>query len=313
MNFDGVKEALEQMLAQQPTKVTVSTFGNDSNIINSKDELLTLLIHYGYLGYDSVSHNAYIPNLEVRQELLQAIKNGNRQELVKLIKDSESLLDATLNENSKAVACHLEQLHDSICAPQFYNNEQALRSLIHLAYIAAIDEYVKVQELPTGKGYADVVFLPRKGSMKPAMIIELKHDKAAEGAIAQIRQQNYPQLVSEFSGSILLVGVNYCRKNKKHTCVIERIDKSHGVVRESAVCDSRSSQGVVKEFSWTKKQQEILDFCVVPHTLEEIAVHLHVTDRYYLKRKHINPLLGGSLFMTDPDSPNSPKQRYYKK
>lgn len=313
MNFDGVKEALEQMLAQQPTKVTVSTFGNDSNVINSKDELLTLLIHYGYLGYDSVNHNAYIPNLEVRQELLQAIKNGNRKELVRIINDSESLLDATINGNSDVVAHHLEQLHDSNCAPQFYNNEQALRSLIHLAYIAAIDEYVKIQELPTGKGYADVVFVPRRGSSKPAMIVELKHDKAVVGAIAQIRNQNYPQLVTEFTGSILLVGISYSRTSKKHTCVIERIEKTQGVVKEFVAGDSRSSQGVVKELSWSARQQEIIDYCTEPHTLEEIAFHLNVVDRYYLKRKHINPMLGKCLYMTDPDTPTSPTQRYYTK
>lgn len=317
MNFDGVKEALEQMLAQQPAKVTVTTFGNDSNVINSKDELLTLLIHYGYLGYDSVNHNAYIPNLEVRQELLQAIKNGSRQELVRIIKDSESLLDATINGDTDTVARLLERLHDSNSAPQFYNNEQALRSLIHLAYIAAVDEYVKIQELPSGKGYADVVFIPRKGSSKPAMIVELKYDKAAEGALAQIKQQDYPQLVTEFSGSILLVGISYSRKSKKHTCVIKRIDKTQGVLKELPYENSKSclqkTQGVVKECLWSKKQQAIIDFCAEPRTLEEIAIHLHAADRYYLKRIHINPMLGKSLFMTEPEVPTSPNQKYFCK
>lgn len=172
---------------------------------------------------------------------------------------------------------------------------------------------MKIQELPTGKGYADVVFVPRKGSSKPAMIVELKHDKAAEGAIAQIRLQNYPQLVTEFSGSILLVGICYCRKSKKHTCVIEKIDKTQGVVKEFVAKDSRSSQGVIKEHSWSSKQKAILDYCVEPRTLEEITLHLNVADRYYLKRTHINPMLGKSLYMTDPDTPTSPTQRYYTK
>lgn len=85
MNFDGVKEALESLLAEQPAKVMVNTFGNDSNVINSKDELLTLLIHYGYLGYDSANGRAFIPNGEVRQEL------------IKMIQDSELLLHKTLS------------------------------------------------------------------------------------------------------------------------------------------------------------------------------------------------------------------------
>lgn len=136
---------------------------------------------------------------------------------------------------------------------------------------------------------------------------------AAAGAIAQIRQQNYPQLVSEFSGSILLVGISYGRKSKRHTCVIERIEKTQGVVKELSSQNSRSSQGVVKEYSWSVKQQAILDYCAEPRTLEEITLYLNVADRYYLKRKHINPMLDKSLFMTEPDTPTSPSQRYYTK
>lgn len=97
MNFDGVKEALESMLAEQPAKVSVSTFGNDSNVIGSKDELFALLIHYGYLGYDAVNQRAFIPNSEVRQELMLAIKHGDRPEMVKMIQDSERLLQRTLD------------------------------------------------------------------------------------------------------------------------------------------------------------------------------------------------------------------------
>lgn len=79
------------------------------------------------------------------------------------------------------------------------------------------------------------------------MIVELKNENAAEGAIAQILRNNYPQLVSEFSGSILLVGINYSRKSKKHTCVIERIEIAQGVVKERPIQNSRSSQGVLME------------------------------------------------------------------
>lgn len=223
MNFDGVKEALEQMLTEQPTKVTVTTFGNDSNVINSKDELLTLMIHYGYLGYDALNQKVYIPNWEVRQELLQAIKNGSRPELVRMINDSEQLLADTLNGNEDAVAKGFEMLHQRETAPAFYNNEQALRALIHTAYLSAVDDYVKIQELPTGKGYADIAFIPRKGSDKPAMIVELKYDKSAEGALAQIREKNYPETLAGLSARILLVGINYDSKSKKHECRIEEI------------------------------------------------------------------------------------------
>ena len=222
MNFDGVKEALESMLTQQPTKVTVSTFGNDSNVICSKDELFTLLIHYGYLGYDAANQRAFIPNSEVRQELMLAIKNGNRPELIRLIQDSETLVQKTLDGDEAYVAQSLDTLHSSKVAPQYYNNEQALRSLIHQAYIAAIDEYVQIQELPSGKGYADVVFIPRKGSDRPAMIVELKCNTSVGGAIRQIKDRNYPQLVGQLTNDVLLVGINYNKKTKAHECRIER-------------------------------------------------------------------------------------------
>ena len=222
MNFDGVKEALESMLSEIPTKVTVTTFGNDSNVVASKDELFTLLIHYGYLGYDAVNQKAFIPNSEVRQELMQAVRNGSRPELVKMIKDSELLVQKTLEGDGTFVASHLDDLHSAKSAPLFYNDEQALRSLIHLAYIAAVDDYVQIQELPSGKGCADVVFIPRRGSEWPAMIVELKYDGAVEGAIAQIRDRRYPQLVEQLSGEVLLVGVNYDRRSKHHECKIER-------------------------------------------------------------------------------------------
>ena len=123
------------------------------------------------------------------------------------------------------VAQTLDTLHTSKVAPKFYDNEQALRSLIHQAYIAAIDDYVQIQELPSGTGYADVVFIPRKRSDRPAMIVELKFGGCTGGAIEQIKDRKYPTIVSEFTGNILLVGINYDKKTKKHECRIERWEK----------------------------------------------------------------------------------------
>ena len=302
MNFDGVKEALESMLAERPSKVTVSTFGNDCNEIKSKDELLTLLVHYGYLGYDSVNQKAFIPNSEVRQELLQAIKNGNRPELVKLIQDSELLMQKTLEGDAGFVAGRLDELHSCKSAPLFYNDEQALRSLIHLAYIAAVDDYVQIQELPTGKGCADVVFIPRRGSERAAMIVELKYDGGVEGAIAQIKERNYPQLVADMCDRLLLVGVNYNRRSKKHECSIEEWEKTQGAIAEN----SRSS----RENSRSRKVEKIVAYCSEPRSLEEIAAHLGVSDKYFMKHMYIDPVLGTRLRMTEPDSPTSPTQKY---
>ena len=309
MNFDGVKEALESMLTQQPAKVTVSTFGNDSNVIGSKDELFTLLIHYGYLGYDAANQRAFIPNSEVRQELVLAIKNGQRPELIRLIQDSEMLVQKTLDGDEAYVAQTLDTLHTSKVAPKFYNNEQALRSLIHQAYIAAIDDYVQIQELPSGTGYADVVFIPRKRSDRPAMIVELKFGGCTGGAIEQIKDRKYPTIVSEFTGDILLVGINYDKKTKKHECRIEKWEKTQGVTGENSRSNVENSSSK-REKSRSIKVDRIVEFCSEPKTLEEIAAFMGVKDKNFMKKMYIDPILGTRLRMTEPDSPTSPTQKY---
>lgn len=307
MNFDGVKEALESMLTQQPTKVTVSTFGNDSNVICSKDELFTLLIHYGYLGYDAANQRAFIPNSEVRQELMLAIKNGNRPELIRLIQDSETLVQKTLDGDEAYVAQSLDTLHSSKVAPQYYNNEQALRSLIHQAYIAAIDEYVQIQELPSGKGYADVVFIPRKGSDRPAMIVELKCNTSVGGAIRQIKDRNYPQLVGQLTNDVLLVGINYNKKTKKHECRIERYKAgtiNHPQTTHKLDCTTHkpltSGQSAVMQLlaNGEKGTQELM----------EAAGY---KDKRSFRLSVLNGLItNGLVVMTHPENHNHRSQRY---
>jgi hypothetical protein len=124
------------------------------------------------------------------------------------------------------VADAIEKAHTEGCAPLFYNNEQALRSVIRFAYISSVDEFLRIEEIPSGRGYADVVYLPKKGSSMPIMLVELKVNKSAEGAIAQIKNKNYPQVFEGFGSDILLVGVNYDEKSKAHSCRIERIENN---------------------------------------------------------------------------------------
>jgi hypothetical protein len=123
------------------------------------------------------------------------------------------------------VAETIEIAHSEGCAPLFYNDEQALRSVIRFAYISSVDEFIRIEELPTGRGYADVVYLPKKGSAMPIMLVELKWNKTAEGAISQIKEKNYPQVLEGFGSDILLVGINYDEKTKKHSCRIEKVTR----------------------------------------------------------------------------------------
>lgn len=222
MNEDGLQEAISQMLVGAHISLDVETFQNDLVSISSKDDVLTLLTHLGYLVYHYDEEMVSIPNEEVRKEFMRAVKKSRHQELINLVKTSEKLLNYTLERDTDAVARAISEIHSSRTAPTFYNNEQALRSVIRIAYLACIDEYQEIQELPSGIGYADVVFIPKRRSLKPAMIIELKWNKDENAAIQQIKERNYPQALNGFTDDILLVGINYNEKSKEHTCSIEK-------------------------------------------------------------------------------------------
>ncbi|MCI8491104.1 MAG: AAA family ATPase [Lachnospiraceae bacterium] len=225
LNEDGLKETVVQMLGGAHVPVDVETFRNDTTSIKRKDDVLTLLIHLGYLAYDQSAKTAFIPNEEVRQEFIRTVVAGKHQEIAKLIQNSDRLLELTLNREEEAVAKIIQEAHSAGTAPTFYNNEQALRSVIRFAYISCVDEYMEIQELPSGIGYADVVFIPKKGSSKPAMVVELKWNKKTDSAIRQIKDCSYPQVLEQFTDYILLVGINYYEHSKKHSCTIEKFRK----------------------------------------------------------------------------------------
>jgi hypothetical protein len=225
MDEDGLKEAIVQMLGGARCKIDTGTFQNDMTNIKRKDDVLTLLVHLGYLAYHAESQSVYIPNEEVRREFIRAVTAGKHREVARLIQNSDQLLKDTLSMNTEAVASAIEKAHSAGISPLFYNDEQALRSIIRFAYISCADEFLRIEELPAGNGYADVVYLPKKGSELPIMVIELKYNQSAEGAIAQIKSKNYPQVLDEFGSEILLIGINYDKKSKKHSCCIEKYNR----------------------------------------------------------------------------------------
>lgn len=225
MNFDGLKDAIVQMVAGSTYKVNPNNFQNDMVSFKSRDDILTLLIHLGYLAYNAETKVVNIPNEEVREEFKDAIKDAGWQYVIQAITDSDELLQATWRGDEEAVAQGIDKVHEANTSILNYNNENALSCVISLAYYNAMNEYTIVRELPTGKGYADVVFLPRKGSDKPAMIVELKWNQSEHGAIQQIKKKEYGKALAEYSGKMLLVGINYDKKSKKHGCVIETYEK----------------------------------------------------------------------------------------
>jgi hypothetical protein len=95
-----------------------------------------------------------------------------------------------------------------------------------LAYYYARGNYVFYRELPTGKGFADIVMIPRKNVDSPAIVVELKYNEDADTAISQILRKQYPAKVAQYTGDLLLVGINYDKKEKTHQCRILKVDKT---------------------------------------------------------------------------------------
>ena len=222
MDMDGLKETIIRMLGGEKCGIDIGTFQNDMTSIKNRDDVLTLLVHLGYLAYDSAEKTVFIPNEEVRREFIRAVRASKYMEIVELIRDSENLLQDTLNMEEGKVAAAIEKIHRTVTAPLYYNNEQALRSVIRFAYISCIGEYMEIQELPSGHGYADIVYLPKQGSNRATLIIELKWNKEADGAIQQIKDKHYPEILQNCGNELIMVGISYNENTKIHNCKIEK-------------------------------------------------------------------------------------------
>ena len=229
MNYDGLRDTIAQMIAGERKKIDTTTFTNDMVTFQIQDDVLTLLIHLGYLAYDFDTKEIFIPNYEIREQFISTVRVLGWDDVIKSIQLSDKLLDATLNGDAEKVAEIVEQVHDENTSILQYNNENSLSCILSLAYYSAKKSYVMYRELAGGKGFADLVFIPRKECQTPAFIVELKWNKSAEAAIDQIKQKKYSESLKVYSGEILLVGINYDKDakddTKKHTCVIERVTK----------------------------------------------------------------------------------------
>ncbi len=225
LNYDGLKDDILNMLAGNQVDVNTKTFSNDLNSIASKDDVLTALLHLGYLAYNKNEGCAYVPNFEVKEAYQAALQTGAWTEVSKSISACNEILKATIAKRSDRVAELLELAHDTYVSALKYNDENSLSCVITMAYFTAPAYYNVIREFPSGKGFADFVFLPRSNAgTRPAMIVELKYDKSAETAIKQIKEKQYAGALKGYTGKILLVGVNYDSdgpNKKKHTCIIE--------------------------------------------------------------------------------------------
>ena len=225
MNFDGTKDAVIKMISGSKADVDVGSYKNTMTDFKTRHDVFTYLIHLGYLSYDSVEEECYIPNREVREEWIRAVRaSADYSTTNKIIEASKELLQATIDGDEEAVAKSLDESHIHVTSNRSYNNEDALRCAIYLSYIYALNKYNVYRETPAGKGIADMTYVPVFPNL-PAFIFELKHNKISESALKQIREKKYFSSLSNYSGNLIFVGINYDEKTKTHTCKIEEFVK----------------------------------------------------------------------------------------
>ena len=223
-NEFGVQDVILKLLAGEKEKIDTTTFSNDMVTFATKDDVLTLLVHLGYLTYNAETKEIWIPNDEVMEQFISTVKVMGWGSVVTALETSEKLLQATLSGDEETVAELIEQAHQANASILKYNDENALFCVISLAYYSAQKNYTLHREMPAGKGFADIVFEPNRNCNLPAMIVELKWGHSAEEAIEQIKRKDYLDCLQNYHGEILLVGVNY-DKEKRHTCKIERVTR----------------------------------------------------------------------------------------
>ena len=221
-NEFGVQDVILKLLAGEKEKIDTTTFSNDMVTFATKDDVLTLLVHLGYLTYNAETKEIWIPNDEVMEQFISTVKVMGWGSVVTALETSEKLLQATLSGDEQTVAELIEQAHQANASILKYNDENALSCVISLAYYSAQKNYTLHREMPAGKGFADIVFEPNRNCNLPALIVELKWGHSAEEAIEQIKRKDYLDCLQNYHGEVLLVGVNY-DKEKRHTCKIERV------------------------------------------------------------------------------------------
>ena len=231
----GLKETVVELLAGKRVLADLSGFQNDMTTFQNRDDVLALLTHLGYLTAqvpsdrnpdDETQDNILsltIPNREVRGEFRKVIgRSKTYASTAAAIALSRELLNALLEGDAAKVAAGVAKAHEEHASILRYNDENSLSCVLSLAFYSARDRYTLIRELPTGKGFADLVFIPKPGADAPALLIELKYDHSVESALTQIKSQHYPQALEAYRGNLILAGISYDKDSKEHSCVIER-------------------------------------------------------------------------------------------
>ena len=229
LNFEGLKDDIIKLCSGTSIRIyDIESFNTAEKNFPNKDSIYVYLVHLGYLGYNDEESTIYVPNEETRRELLHSVRDNHWSQYESALKLSEQVVVATENKDTETVANLLAKVHEDKVPVLEYNSESALRYVVLMSYLAAEKDYLApLNEFPTGKGFADIVYLPKKVSKngKPALIIELKKDASAKTALEQIKERDYVSRVKEYTDNMLLIGINYDSKSKQHSCIIEKYQK----------------------------------------------------------------------------------------
>lgn len=222
MGYDGgaLKGKITRMLAGEEIDVDVLSFENDLTEIDSEDAALTVLIHLGYLSYDKGSGKCRVPNKEIAEELIRALKKLRWTGTSNPISESRRLLEETLKGNADYIDAAFDRNHAELSTSFSKNSEGVLSTIVSISYYSARDAYTVLFEPSCSTGRADALFVPKKPGHIP-IVIELKVDEAPEKAIEQIKDRNYASMLSGYRGKVMLLGIAYDSKTLKHRSKIE--------------------------------------------------------------------------------------------
>ena len=226
-DYHGLTKTIAELIGGIDVAIDPYGFANNLTTFRGKDDVLTLLVHLGYLSFDEEAETVRIPNEEIRREFSRAIREVKHTATLERLQESKLLFQNTIEGKADEVAKQIEKVHGEETSSMHYNNEASLRSVIKLAYYTYKDNYLKFEELPGGAGYADIVYFPKKNSPWPILVIELKWNKSVETALDQIKKRNYPAVLKDYGSEIVLVGINYDKDDppgqRRHECKIERM------------------------------------------------------------------------------------------
>lgn len=225
--MDGLLDSILLMLAGERIPLDVFGCRNDMRTFANKDQVITTLVHLGYFAYDNHDGTVRIPNREIQKVFEHYSAYQYTDRFTKFAGYSQEIVDAIERGEEGLVARRLELIHNEFISSLKYHDENSLSCVVIIAMLASLRTYHKsIREFPCGKGFADLVYLPREEYPgKPVIIVELKWNQSAETALTQIRERHYPESLKDYAGEILLVGISYEKKTKEHRCIIERVKK----------------------------------------------------------------------------------------